>query len=302
MERQFLTFFDVGAQAAASPGFTASLVHVANIPATYRRKCWTELAHVVYRKHAYPAGHYTRIATEPIPLRVREDIDKDVRRAFPEFARRDPTYTNRLDRVLTAHAATHPEYGYTQGQNFFAGVLVHWLEEEEAYWAFCHFTETLVPGYFTPEMKGAMVDAKLAEVYVREYYPSVYGHLKRLGIRIQQHVLEWFVAVYCKTLNIDTVLFPALDELFLHGPPGLFLIALGIIGVLEKSILDATDEIDARTVLMQGPGQISVFSAISEATPIQAKVQLTLPVVVLQRGAFRERLEARVKTKGSIFV
>ena len=62
-------------------------------------------------------------------------IDKDTDRTFPEH----DYYgcgggCEVLKRVLVAHALHNPSIGYCQSLNFVAGMILLFLQEEEAFW------------------------------------------------------------------------------------------------------------------------------------------------------------------------
>lgn len=92
-----------------------------------REKLWRQKCRMTQEQPSY--AHYCQLSTD-----CEHDIAKDITRTFApshEFSR-DPRNCAKLQRVLHAFAAKHPEIGYIQGLNFVAGNLVLQFAEEVA--------------------------------------------------------------------------------------------------------------------------------------------------------------------------
>ncbi|KAL4589144.1 hypothetical protein LXL04_002048 [Taraxacum kok-saghyz] len=61
-------------------------------------------------------------------------IEKDLPRTFPGHPALDDDGRNALRRLLTAYARHNPSVGYCQAMNFFAGLLLLLMPEENAFW------------------------------------------------------------------------------------------------------------------------------------------------------------------------
>jgi hypothetical protein len=72
--------------------------------------------------------------------------------------------TEGLRRVLRAYALHNPEVGYCQSLNFVAGMMLLFLQEEDAFWLLATIIENLLPPeYYTKSMLGAYVDQWMKE-------------------------------------------------------------------------------------------------------------------------------------------
>ncbi|KAK6925174.1 Rab-GTPase-TBC domain [Dillenia turbinata] len=64
---------------------------------------------------------------------------QDLPRTFPGHPALDEDGRNALRRLLTAYARHNPFVGYCQAMNFFAGLLLLLMPEENAFWRCSHF-------------------------------------------------------------------------------------------------------------------------------------------------------------------
>ncbi|PQQ17418.1 TBC1 domain family member 8B [Prunus yedoensis var. nudiflora] len=69
------------------------------------------------------------------PEKWKGQIEKDLPRTFPGHPALDEDGRNALRRLLTAYARHNPSVGYCQAMNFFAGLLLLLMPEENAFWA-----------------------------------------------------------------------------------------------------------------------------------------------------------------------
>ncbi|GMP22817.1 hypothetical protein CsSME_00000659 [Camellia sinensis var. sinensis] len=69
-----------------------------------------------------------------VPEKWKGQIEKDLPRTFPGHPALDENGRNALRRLLTAYARHNPSVGYCQAMNFFAGLLLLLMPEENAFW------------------------------------------------------------------------------------------------------------------------------------------------------------------------
>uniref|UniRef100_M1CP65 Run and tbc1 domain containing 3, plant n=1 Tax=Solanum tuberosum TaxID=4113 RepID=M1CP65_SOLTU len=69
-----------------------------------------------------------------VPEKLRKQIEKDLPRTFPGHPALDERGRNSLRRLLIAYARHNPDVGYCQAMNFFAGILLLMMPEENAFW------------------------------------------------------------------------------------------------------------------------------------------------------------------------
>ncbi|KAK2979322.1 hypothetical protein RJ640_013286 [Escallonia rubra] len=87
-----------------------------------------------------------------LPEKWKGQIEKDLPRTFPGHPALDENGRNALRRLLTAYARHNPSVGYCQAMNFFAGLLLLLMPEENAFWALMGILDDYFEGYYSEEM------------------------------------------------------------------------------------------------------------------------------------------------------
>nr|CAB3464990.1 unnamed protein product [Digitaria exilis] len=100
-------------------------------------------------------------------------IEKDLPRTFPGHPALDEDGRNALRRLLIAYAKHNPSVGYCQAMNFFAGLLLLLMPEENAFWTLVGIIDDYFDGYFSEEMIESQVDQLVLEELVREKFPKL---------------------------------------------------------------------------------------------------------------------------------
>nr|CAB3461232.1 unnamed protein product [Digitaria exilis] len=100
-------------------------------------------------------------------------IEKDLPRTFPGHPALDEDGRNALRRLLIAYAKHNPSVGYCQAMNFFAGLLLLLMPEENAFWTLVGIIDDYFDGYFSEEMIESQVDQLVLEDLVREKFPKL---------------------------------------------------------------------------------------------------------------------------------
>ena len=73
--------------------------------------------------------------------------------------------------MLYAYSFKSPEVGYCQAMNLFTSVLLLFLGEEEAFFTLCSVCDRMLPGYYTTNMVGAVVDQHVFERLIEKFMP-----------------------------------------------------------------------------------------------------------------------------------
>lgn len=100
-------------------------------------------------------------------------VIKDLPRTFPGHPALNEDGRDSLRRLLIAYARHNPAVGYCQAMNFFAGLLLLLMPEENAFWTLVGFLDDYFKGYFTEEMLESQVDQLVFEELVREIFPKL---------------------------------------------------------------------------------------------------------------------------------
>lgn len=203
-----------------------------NIPSTYllsilppfhtpffSGEIWELTCGAAYKRYLNP-GFYERLHTEnngKLSLST-EEIEKDLNRSLPEYdGYQTDEGINALRRVLYAYSYYDPEVGYCQAMNIVVSLLLIYLSEEQAFWIVTVMCERLLPGYYSVNMVGALVDNKVFESLVEKYMPILSAHFKKYEIQLSVACLPWFLSLYINSMPLPYALRIA-DCFFLEGP------------------------------------------------------------------------------------
>lgn len=143
-----------------------------------------------------------------------------------------------LRRVLVAYAMHDPELGYCQAMNIVAAVLLIYVDESWTFWILQYFCHRILPGYYSTDMHGAVLDQKVLDVLVCTHIPRLWKHLNVLEIQLSVATLGWFLTLFIGAFQNLSMSLRVLDSFFLDGTPFLFQFALGILRELEQKIVE----------------------------------------------------------------
>ncbi|KAG2242411.1 hypothetical protein Bca52824_095744 [Brassica carinata] len=128
-------------------------------------------------------------------------IEKDLPRTFPGHPALDDDGRNALRRLLTAYARHNPSVGYCQAMNFFAGLLLLMMPEENAFgMSLIGVIDDYFNDYYSEEMIESQVDQRVLEELVRERFPKMVQHLDYLGVQVACVTAPWFLSIFINML------------------------------------------------------------------------------------------------------
>ena len=201
------------------PKFIAAVAE--GIPNEHRAHAWMLLSGAETRRDAQPRL-YQRLVSAPASAKVRDSIELDVRRTFPENPRLTAEFVEKLRRVLLAYAKRNPEVAYCQGMNFVAAALLLFIEEEEdAFWLLAHIVEEVLPDHYVQSMIGHTVDRQVTEQLVELHLPALSEHLRDLGLSMPFITTQWFLCLFVSSVPAETA-FRLWDLILCTTPPGSF--------------------------------------------------------------------------------
>lgn len=171
-----------------------------------------------------------------------DEIEKDLNRSLPEY----PAYQSeegieRLRKVLTAYSWTNEEVGYCQAMNIVAAALLIFTSEEQAFFLLGALCDRLLPGYYSKDMYGTLLDQKVFEALVEKTMPVLWEHLVKSDVNLSVVSLPWFLSLYVNSMPL-VFAFRVLDVFFLEGPKVLFQVGLAILRVNGEELLDVADD------------------------------------------------------------
>ncbi|XP_019710424.1 uncharacterized protein [Elaeis guineensis] len=188
------------------------------------------------------------------PEKWKTQIEKDLPRTFPGHPALDEDGRNALRRLLTAYARHNPSVGYCQAMNFFAGLLLLLMPEENAFWTLLGIIDDYFDGYYSEEMIESQVDQLVFEELVREKFPKLVHHLDYLGVQVAWVTGPWFLSIFMNMLPWESVL-RIWDVLLFDGNRlMLFRTALALMELYGPAVVTTKDAGDAVTLLQSLAG------------------------------------------------
>ncbi|KAG4395583.1 hypothetical protein GLYMA_20G244400v4 [Glycine max] len=185
---------------------------------------------------------------------VKGQIEKDLPRTFPGHPALDEDGRNALRRLLTAYARHNPSVGYCQAMNFFAGLLLLLMPEENAFWTLMGILDDYFDGYYSEEMIESQVDQLVFEELVRERFPKLANHLDYLGVQVAWVTGPWFLSIFVNMLPWESVL-RVWDVLLFEGNRVmLFRTAVALMELYGPALVTTKDAGDAVTLLQSLAG------------------------------------------------
>ncbi|KAL9235989.1 hypothetical protein vseg_010705 [Gypsophila vaccaria] len=188
------------------------------------------------------------------PEKLRKQIEKDLPRTFPGHPALDEEGRNSLRRILMAYARHNPSVGYCQAMNFFAGLFLLLMPEENAFWMLVGIIDDYFDGYYTHEMIESQVDQLVFEELMRERFPKLVNHLDYLGVEVAWVSGPWFLSIFMNMLPWESVL-RVWDVLLYEGNRVmLFRTALALMELYGPALVTTQDAADAVTLLQSLTG------------------------------------------------
>lgn len=183
------------------------------------------------------------------PDKWKKQIEKDLPRTFPGHPALNEKGRNSLRRVLSAYARHNPSVGYCQAMNFFAGLLLLMMPEENAFWTLVGLIDDYFEDYFSQEMIESQVDQLVFEDLMREKFPKLVNHLDYLGVQVAWISGPWFLSIFVNMLPWESVL-RVWDVLLFEGNRVmLFRTALALMDLYGPAVVTTKDAGDAITLL-----------------------------------------------------
>jgi TBC1 domain family member 8/9 len=171
-----------------------------------------------------------------------DEIEKDLNRSLPEYPGfQSEEGIERLRRVLTAYSWTNEEVGYCQAMNIVVAALLIYTSEAQAFFILQALCDRLLPGYYSKDMYGTLLDQKVFESLTEKTMPVLWEHLVKNDVNLSVVSLPWFLSLYINSMPL-VFAFRVLDVFFLEGPKVLFQIGLAILRINGEELLDVSDD------------------------------------------------------------
>jgi len=203
------------------------------IPDTLRGCVWKKLAGSGDQsKHVYLS------LVEKAP--ENQSILLDLARTFPEniMFQDEAIGKESLKRVLHAYTQHDPEIGYCQGMGYIAGVLLMFMQEQDAFWTLVAIMNDYgMRELFLPGMGGVHKAFYVINALTKHYLPGVFKYLQSVRMSPAIFVPNCFMTLYSNAFPIEHTL--RIIDAFLHeGPKVLYRIYIAIFKINRKEILN----------------------------------------------------------------
>ncbi|OZJ05742.1 hypothetical protein BZG36_01289 [Bifiguratus adelaidae] len=285
------------------------------IPPHLRGRAWFHYSGAETLFFAHP-GEYAILVSKAEELgdanEFAEVIDRDLHRTFPENIKFKSTTENSdgtttlnpssvsailsLRRVLVAFSIYSPAIGYCQSLNYIAGLLLLFMDEEEAFWTLVTIIHDYLPsGMYDVRMEGANIDQAVLMSFLEEKLPNIWQKLAGGTVdwdgtedmpTITLVTSHWFLTLFINVLPVETVL-RVWDCFFYEGNKVLFRVALAIFKMYESRILTVDDSLEVFQVVQNVPKRILDCHRLMEFT--FRRSDITRHDIERKRVYFRER-------------
>ncbi|XP_013393839.1 growth hormone-regulated TBC protein 1 isoform X1 [Lingula anatina] len=211
------------------------------IPKEFRPLAWMTLSGAQMRMDSQPQLYQHLLTQQPQP-EVKESIDQDLHRTFPENIyfcdTLDPTGLRQpLCNVLTAFALKNPKIGYCQGFNFIVGVMLLILrDEQKTFWLLDTLITQILPDLYSPGMAGLKAEIAVLAELIRQKEAGIYDNVEREGVPWAVVFTRWFICLFIDVLPIETVL-RIWDCLFYEGVKVLHRVGITLVLRNKEQIL-----------------------------------------------------------------
>ena len=166
-------------------------------------------------------------------------IDLDIERTFYNlgYFKNNSPESEDLREILRAFVISRPDIGYVQGLSYLAATLILNMDKFQSFICLMNITlnPAILPFYILDETK---IKERL-DLFLEIFYcnlPRLYNHFMNLDIIPEHFIIEWFMTIYSRTLNIELTL-RIWDIYMIEGICVLYKTAIVILNYFEKKFL-----------------------------------------------------------------
>jgi Ca2+-binding EF-hand superfamily protein len=145
--------------------------------------------------------------------------------------------------------------GYCQSMNFIGGLLLLFLDEEDAFWVLCYIVENLFPNNYTAELVGMQIDTQIIMCLAQERFPKLMNHIENLSFPISDSISKWLLQLFVGILPIESVI-RFFDLLLFEGTKVVLRFALAILKIHEHGLLNCLSFEDMWVYVDRAPSMV----------------------------------------------
>jgi USP6 N-terminal-like protein len=188
------------------------------IPDKLRHLVWKKLLNIdkLMADHKHTYAKMLRLARK-YSTDVRQ-IDFDVNRQFREhlfYMERYSTKQKSLFNVLVAYSMYNMEVGYCQGMATVCGVLLMYMDEEEAFWALNVLLGTekyAMHGLYIEGFPKLMRFIAHHDKIMTKFMPKLKKHFDKNGLDAILYSLKWFFVIFVERVSGCEIFYELFDD------------------------------------------------------------------------------------------
>lgn len=201
------------------------------------------------------------------------EIVRDINRTFPNHVMYRDKHAfgqDSLLSVLRAYSVFNPEVGYCQGMGFICGLLLMYMDEEDAFLMLVTLLEDYgMAGLFRPGLPLLNKYFFQLRRLISEHLPRLSRHLQEQGVEPTMYASQWFMTVCIYKFPFESVC--RIWDIFLsEGVKIVFRVALAILKINEEALLRESFE-GVLNIVKLGPSRIETNKLIDCALSIKLK-------------------------------
>mgnify|MGYP001160815097 FL=1 len=209
------------------------------VPPDLRPKVWMATSGAAAKKGRAPRAYYKRLRSLPVEKAVRDQVDIDLGRTFPENARYNTEQGREtLRRVLLAYARHNPGTGYCQGMNYVAAFI--WLvlqDEESVFWVMvCLLDDICQPGVHAPDIAGTISEYRVLHGLLAAREPRLQRHFEKTETDLVMIASKWLLCFFTESLPPECAA-RVLDGVFSEGFKVWHRVCLAMLKLNESALL-----------------------------------------------------------------
>jgi hypothetical protein len=215
------------------------------IPDSMRSRAWLLILDKAWETHPKrpTVTHYFKKGVPPCDQVIHADIPRTMPHVemFSLLSVRESLY-----RVLRAYSNADTELGYYQGMAFPAAMLLSYMPETHAFWAFYHLMNGKghkMRTYYVHDFVNLKQFNKVWDLLILAKYKAIHANLHKLDIDPMIYTPSWFLTAF---LNIG---FPpvfrlrAFDRVVTFGTRALLSLGLAVVSLLKKELMGPDMEV-----------------------------------------------------------
>eukprot|EP01119_Soliformovum_irregulare_P001378 TRINITY_DN1109_c0_g2_i3.p1 TRINITY_DN1109_c0_g2~~TRINITY_DN1109_c0_g2_i3.p1 ORF type:complete len:798 (-),score=245.78 TRINITY_DN1109_c0_g2_i3:36-2429(-) len=252
------------------------------IPARVRGQAWKLLA------KSTPELLQWRATVDYKELLLQETSDdgqilKDLNRTFPKnILLMQKGGRDTLHNVLRANAVFNKDIGYCQGMGFVTGLLLMYMDEEDAFWTLVQLCSQYdMADVWRECFPGLKKCFWVLQSLLESNVPRLHEYMKLKDLRPSMYSTQWFLTLYIYNFPFPLVL-RIWDILLFEGFYFMYAVALAIFKIYEEQLLKMEFE------------ELFAFLTFSDQ---QAKRDLDVELVLRTANVLKKKVKKFVKVK-----